>query len=143
MTKLDPIHPGEILLEDFMTPLGVSINQLARDIDVPPNRISMIVSGARSITADTALRLGAYFGVAPETWFGLQLDHDLRVPPPRISEIVKGRREISADTALRLGRHFDTSPEFWINLQTKFDLRSAMEVVLPELRLVRARRVAA
>lgn len=62
-----------------MTPLGVSINQLARDIDVPPNRISMIVNGARSITADTALRLGAYFGVSPETWLGLQLDYDLRV----------------------------------------------------------------
>ncbi len=79
LTKhLDPIHPGEILLEDFLKPLGISINQLARDLDVPPNRISAIVNGARSITADTALRLGTYFRVSPETWLGLQLDYDLR-----------------------------------------------------------------
>jgi len=55
--QLDPIHPGEILLEEFMRPLGISINQLARDLDVPPNRIGAIVNGVRSITADTALRL--------------------------------------------------------------------------------------
>ena len=77
--RLDPIHPGEILLEDFMKPLGISINQLARDLDVPPNRISAIVNGARSITADTALRLGTYFHVSPETWLGLQIDYDLRL----------------------------------------------------------------
>ena len=76
---LDPIHPGEILLEDFLRPLGVSINQLARDLDVPPNRIHGIVHGVRSITADTALRLGAYFGVSPETWLNLQVDFDMRV----------------------------------------------------------------
>lgn len=80
---LDPIHPGEILLEDFMKPLGISINQLARDLDVPPNRISAIVNGSRSITADTALRLGAYFSVSPETWLGLQLEYDLRVTRQR------------------------------------------------------------
>ena len=57
---LDPIHPGEILLEDFMKPLGISINKLARDIAVPPGRISTIVNGKRAITADTALRLGKY-----------------------------------------------------------------------------------
>ena len=66
--RLDPIHPGEILLEDFMKPFGISINRLARDLDVPPNRISAIVNGIRSITADTALRLGTYFAVSPETW---------------------------------------------------------------------------
>jgi addiction module HigA family antidote len=77
--RLDPIPPGEILLEDFMKPLGISINQLARDLDVPPNRIGAIVNGTRSITADTALRLGAYFGVSPETWLGLQIDYDLRL----------------------------------------------------------------
>lgn len=76
---LQPIHPGEILYEDFMKPLGVSINELARQIAVPPNRISEIVSGKRSITADTALRLGKYFGVSPEIWLGLQADYDLRV----------------------------------------------------------------
>lgn len=76
---LDPIPPGEILYEEFMRPLGVSINALAREIAVPPNRISDIVNGKRSITADTALRLGKYFRVSPETWLGLQADYDLRV----------------------------------------------------------------
>ena len=80
---LDPIHPGEILLEDFMKPFGISINRLARDLDVPPNRISAIVNGIRSITADTALRLGTYFGVSPETWLGLQTDYDLRLTRQR------------------------------------------------------------
>lgn len=76
---LEPIHPGEILLEDFMKPLDISINQLARDISVPPGRISGIVNAKRAITADTALRLGKYFGVSPETWASLQADYDLRV----------------------------------------------------------------
>jgi len=76
---LDPIHPGEILLEDFIKPLEISINKLARDIDVPPGRISNIVNGKRSITADTALRLGTYFGVSPELWLNLQTDYDLRI----------------------------------------------------------------
>ena len=83
---LDPIHPGEILLEDFMKPLGVSINQLARDLDVPPNRIGSIVNGIRAITADTALRLGTYFRVSPEIWLGLQLDYDLRLTRQRDGE---------------------------------------------------------
>ncbi len=77
--KLDPIPPGEILYEDFMKPLGVSINALAREINVPPNRISGIVNGKRSITADTALRLGKYFRVSPEIWMGLQADFELRL----------------------------------------------------------------
>lgn len=76
---LTPIHPGEILYEEFMKPLEVSINSLSREIAVPPNRVSGIVNGKRSITADTALRLGKYFGVSPETWLGLQADYDLRV----------------------------------------------------------------
>lgn len=74
---LDPIHPGEILLEDFMKAMGISINRLARDIGVPPGRVSAIVNGKRSISADTALRLGQYFGVSPELWLGLQADYDL------------------------------------------------------------------
>ncbi len=77
--KLTPIPPGEILYEDFMKPMGVSINALAREIAVPPNRISDIVNGKRSIIADTALRLGKYFGVSPEVWLNLQVDYDLRV----------------------------------------------------------------
>ena len=76
---LEPIAPGEALYEEFMKPLGVSINALAREIAVPPNRISDIVNGKRSITADTALRLGKYFGVSPEVWLGLQADYDLRI----------------------------------------------------------------
>ena len=76
---LVPIHPGEVLNEDFMKPLGISINRLARDLHVPPNRIHAIIHGTRAISADTALRLGAYFGVAPETWLNLQSEFDLRV----------------------------------------------------------------
>jgi len=76
---LDPIHPGEILLEDFLKPMGISINRLAREIDVPPGRISMIVNGKRSITADTALRFAAYFGTSAELWLNLQSDYDLRI----------------------------------------------------------------
>jgi len=77
--QLDPIHPGEILLEEFMKPLSISINRLARDIVVPPGRISAIVGGKRSITADTALRLGQFFNVAPQFWANLQSEYDLRV----------------------------------------------------------------
>ncbi len=77
--KLAPIHPGEILLEDFMKPMGISSNKLSRDIDVPANRISEIVAGRRSITADTALRLSKCFGTSAEVWMGLQKDYDLRV----------------------------------------------------------------
>ncbi|MDP2800131.1 MAG: HigA family addiction module antitoxin [Deltaproteobacteria bacterium] len=76
---LDPINPGEILREDFLEPLGISINQLSRDLSVPPNRISEIVNGKRSITADTALRLQRYFGVEAQFWLNLQTEYDLRV----------------------------------------------------------------
>jgi antitoxin HigA-1 len=77
--RLNPIPPGEILIEDFMKPMHISINRLARDIDVPPNRISAIVHGKRAITADTALRLGKYFSVSPEIWLDLQSDYELRI----------------------------------------------------------------
>jgi antitoxin HigA-1 len=77
--QLQPIHPGEILLEEFMKPMHISINRLARDIAVPPGRISAIVNGQRAITADTALRLAKYFGVSSELWLGLQADFDLRI----------------------------------------------------------------
>jgi antitoxin HigA-1 len=76
---LDPIHPGEILLEEFMKPMDISINRLARDIAVPPGRISAIVNGTRAISADTALRLSKYFGVSAQLWLGLQVDFDLRI----------------------------------------------------------------
>jgi len=76
---LEPIHPGEILFEEFMKPMGISINRLARDIAVPPGRISAIVNGNRAITADTALRLSKYFGVSAELWLGLQAELDFRI----------------------------------------------------------------
>ena len=88
---LDPIHPGEILGEEFLKPMGISINQLARDLDVPPNRISLIVNGERAITADTALRLGTYFGMSPELWLNLQSGYDLRVTRRTRGEEIRRR----------------------------------------------------
>ncbi|MFN7862147.1 MAG: HigA family addiction module antitoxin [Curvibacter sp.] len=80
MSKLlDEIHPGEILLEDFMKPMGITARKLSADIDVSPSRISEIVNGARPITADTALRLGIYFGMEPRFWLNLQSEYDMRV----------------------------------------------------------------
>jgi len=81
---LDSITPGEILREDFLGPLGISINQLSRDLSVPPNRISEIVNGKRAITADTALRLQRYFGVEAQFWLNLQTEYDLRVMKRKI-----------------------------------------------------------
>lgn len=77
--QLDLIHPGEILLEEFLIPLEISQNRLARDLDVNVARVSEIVKGTRIITADTALRLAKYFDTAPELWLNLQRDYDLRV----------------------------------------------------------------
>jgi antitoxin HigA-1 len=77
--KLSPIHPGEILREEFMRPLGLSQNALARALNVPPRRINEIVLEKRGITADTALRLARHFGTTAEMWTGLQADYDLRL----------------------------------------------------------------
>ena len=88
---LEPVPPGEILLEEFMKPMGISINRLARDIVVPPGRISAIVNGRRSITADTAIRLGRYFGTSPEVWMGLQADYELRVAQRTIGPEIEKR----------------------------------------------------
>ena len=80
MTELlDEIHPGEILLEDFMKPMGISARQLAADIDVSPSRISDLVNGNRPITADTAVRLGLFFNMEPRFWMNLQTEYDMRV----------------------------------------------------------------
>jgi len=75
--KLPPIHPGEILIEEFLKPMGISQYRLAKDISVPPRRINEIVHGKRSITADTALRLGRFFEIAPQFWLNLQNRFDL------------------------------------------------------------------
>ncbi len=77
--KLPPIHPGEILMEEFLEPMGISQYRLAKDISVPPRRINEIVHGKRSITADTALRLGRFFGISPQFWLNLQTRYDLEV----------------------------------------------------------------
>jgi addiction module HigA family antidote len=76
---IPPIHPGEILLEEFLKPMDLSQNRLAMDIHVPARRINEIVHGKRRITADTALRLGRFFGNSPQFWLGLQMDYDLDV----------------------------------------------------------------
>lgn len=88
---LDPITPGEILREDFMEPLEISINRLSRDLAVPPNRISEIVNGKRGITADTALRLERYFGVEAQFWLNLQSEYDLRMMKRKIGRDIEER----------------------------------------------------
>jgi len=77
MTELANVHPGEVLLEEFLKPVALSQNRLAREIGVPPRRINEIVLGKRAITADTAVRLAAYFGTSEKFWMGLQADYDL------------------------------------------------------------------
>jgi len=92
MTKLlDEIHPGEILLEEFMKPLGITARQLAADIDVSPSRISDIVNGARPITADTALRLGLYFSMEPRYWINLQSEYDVRMATRTLKDKIAPR----------------------------------------------------
>ena len=85
--KLPPIHPGEILMEEFLVPMGISQYRLAKDISVPPRRINEIVHGKRSITADTALRLGRFFSMSPQFWLNLQTRHDLEVT----EDLLEGR----------------------------------------------------
>jgi addiction module HigA family antidote len=84
--KLDPIHPGEILQHEFLEPMELSQNQLARRIGVPPRRINEIVLGKRRVTADTALRLARYFGMSAEFWLGLQMDYDLDLEIDRLGD---------------------------------------------------------
>lgn len=83
---LHPVHPGEILLEEFLKPMGLSQNRLALNIGVPPRRINEIVLGKRRITAETALRLGRYFGMTAQFWLGLQTDYDLDVTKDELGE---------------------------------------------------------
>lgn len=85
MKKLKPIHPGEILLEEFLEPMNISQNQLGRDLGVSPRRINEIIHGKRSVTADTALRLSVYFGNSASFWMGLQMDYDLDVAEDTLS----------------------------------------------------------
>lgn len=75
--RLDPVHPGEVLMEDFLAPMSISQYRLAKDINVPPRRINEIVHGKRAVTADTALRLAEYFGMSAKFWMSLQAQYDL------------------------------------------------------------------
>ncbi len=85
-TRLAPVHPGEVLLEEFLKPIGLSQNQVALAMGVPARRINEIVLGKRRVTADTALRLGRYFGMSPQFWLGLQMDYDLDVAEDELAE---------------------------------------------------------
>jgi antitoxin HigA-1 len=89
MNKLPPIHPGEVLLEDFMKPIGLSQYRVAADIGVAPLRISQIVRGTRAITADTALRLARYFGTTPGIWLRLQARYDLEVAQQHLGKQIE------------------------------------------------------
>jgi antitoxin HigA-1 len=87
--RLKPVHPGEVLLEEFLKPMGLSQNRLALDIRVPARRINEIVHGQRRITADTALRLAKYFDMSPQFWLGLQMDYDLDVAEDTLGEQIE------------------------------------------------------
>ena len=96
MKTLPNIHPGEILLEEFLNPLGISQNRLARAMDVPPRRINEIVHGKRAVTADTALRLARALGTSEQFWMGLQADYDLEEARKSASEKLRKIENIAA-----------------------------------------------
>jgi len=97
--KLQPIHPGEILMEEFLEPLNISQYRLAKDISVSPRRINEIVHGKRSISADTALRLGRYFGTSAQFWLNLQSHFDLELESDRLEK--KLQKEVKVLSLLR------------------------------------------
>ena len=86
---MSPITPGEVLLDEFLKPMGVTQSQLAKDINVPANRISQIVHGKREITADTALRLGRYFKIEPEFWLNLQIRYTMKVTRNKVGKKIE------------------------------------------------------
>jgi addiction module HigA family antidote len=95
--KLSPIHPGEVLMEDFLLPMGLSQYRLARELSVPPRRINEIVHGTRAVTADTALRLARYFGTSERFWLNLQVGFDLEVERDRLGS------RLAEEVAVRTG----------------------------------------
>lgn len=97
--KLPPVHPGEILMEDFLKEMGITQHKLAVSIGVPPRRINEIVHGKRAVTAETALRLGKYFGMSPQFWLGLQAQYDLDV-----AERIKSSPRLSRSSRYKLPR---------------------------------------
>jgi addiction module HigA family antidote len=97
--KIPPVHPGEILLEEFIKPMGISQNQLGRGLGVSPRRINEIVHGKRSVTADTALRLSTYFGNSASFWLGLQMDYDLDIAEDELGERLDREVQVYSKTA--------------------------------------------
>lgn len=87
--KLTPITPGDVLLEEFLRPMNITQNQLAKDINVPANRISQVIHGKREITADTALRLGKYFGIEPEFWIHLQVRFNMKIARSKVGSQIE------------------------------------------------------
>ena len=94
--KLNPIHPGEVLLEEFLKPMGLSQNRLALHIGVHARRINEIVLGKRAVTANTALRLARYFGTSPQFWLGLQADYDLDVEEDSLGDTLEQEVRVRA-----------------------------------------------
>jgi addiction module HigA family antidote len=100
--RLAPVHPGEVLLEEFLRPMGLSQNRLALAVGVHPRRINQVVLGQRAVTADTALRLAHFFGTSPRFWLGLQADYDLDVASDRLGERLE--QEVRTLASLGLDR---------------------------------------
>jgi addiction module HigA family antidote len=96
MSRLNNIHPGEVLWGEFLAPMGISQNRIAREIGVPPRRINEIVHGKRAVTADTALRLARYFGVSEQFWMGLQADYDLEEARGKLGKRLKVEVQVYA-----------------------------------------------
>ena len=99
VTTMPPVHPGEILLEEFLEPLSLSQYRLAKDISVPPRRINEIVHGKRAISADTALRLARYFGTTDRFWLNLQTRYDLELEKDRLGERLEAEVQVLARTS--------------------------------------------
>jgi len=97
--RLDPVHPGEVLMEDFLKPMGLSQNRLSLSISVHPRRINEIVLGKRGISADTALRLAKFFGTSPDVWLGLQKDYELDVAMDELGDRID--REVRTFASLQ------------------------------------------
>lgn len=97
--KMAPIHPGEVLIEDFLVPLGLSQHRLAQDLSVPPRRINEIVHGKRAVTADTALRLARYFGTSEQFWLNLQSRYELEVERDRLGSRLEEEVAVFASQA--------------------------------------------
>lgn len=92
--KIQPVHPGEVLLEEFLKPMGISQYRLAKDISVPARRVNEIVHGKRSVTVDTALRLSRYFGVSERFWLNLQIRYDLEIQKDRLEKRIENEVKV-------------------------------------------------